>query len=341
MADKNKPGESKARESKARESKAWENRPGGVVVLAGPTASGKSALALDLAEALNGTIINADSMQVYRDLPVLTAQPDASDQARVPHRLYGFLDIDDACDAQRWAELAGKEIDGILDAGRLPIVVGGTGLYIRALISGFSPMPEISGNTRETARRLVLELGPQEMHRRLAERDPVTAERLKVGDRQRIARAWEVLEETGQPLSWWQAQPAVPLTSHRFLPLVITPDRTDLYAGVDGRFAAMVERGAVAEVERAEAIARQGGGGGRKALGYPELAAVVHGQTTLDQAIPAAQQATRRYAKRQLTWFRHQVPLANFISPDLPAMKFSQSSTAQTRQKIRDFLLTP
>jgi len=326
MADKNKPGESKA---------------GGVVILAGPTASGKSALALDLAETLDGTIINADSMQVYRDLPVLTAQPDAADQQRVPHRLYGFLGLDDACDAQRWAELAAKEIDATLDAQRLPIVVGGTGLYIRALMTGFSPMPDISPQVRESARQSVAELGSAEMHRRLTERDPATAARLRPSDRQRVARAWEVLEQTGRPLSWWQGQPPVPLTPHRFLPFVITPDRVDLYAAVDGRFAAMVERGALEEVRRAEALPHKGEGGGRKALGYPELAAVAAGGVDLADAVPAAQQATRRYAKRQLTWFRHQVPLANFISPNGPAMKFSQSYTAQTRQKIRDFLLTP
>ncbi|MDY0870644.1 tRNA (adenosine(37)-N6)-dimethylallyltransferase MiaA [Dongia rigui] len=320
---------------------ADKDKAGRVVILAGPTASGKSALALDLAEALDGTIINADSMQVYRDLPILTAQPDAIDQARVPHRLYGFLDIDDACDAQRWAQMAAKEIDDTLAAGRVPMVVGGTGLYIRALMTGFSPMPGISAAIRETARQTVLELGPQEMHRRLAERDPVTAARLIPSDRQRIARAWEVLEETGQPLSWWQAQSPVPLTPHRFLPLVIAPERADLYTAVDARFAAMVGRGALDEVARAETQPHTSEGGGRKALGYPELAAVADGRMTLAEALPAAQQATRRYAKRQLTWFRHQVPSANFISPDLSAMKFSQSSTAQTRQKIRDFLLTP
>lgn len=325
----------------ADKNKAGEARSGHVVVLAGPTASGKSALALDLAEGLNGTIINADSMQVYRDLPILTAQPDLAEQARVPHRLYGFLDLDDACDAQRWAELAAGEIGAALAAGRLPIVVGGTGLYIRALMTGFSPMPAISARVRDGARQMVAELGAAEMHRRLTERDGVTAARVNPGDRQRIARAWEVLEETGQPLSWWQAQPPVPPTSHRFLPLVIAPERADLYAAVDGRFAAMVKRGALDEVARAEALPQKGEGGGRKALGYPELASVIAGHAALDTAIPAAQQATRRYAKRQLTWFRHQLPLANFISPDDQAMKFSQSSMAQTRQKIRDFLLTP
>lgn len=321
--------------------KAGEGEGGHVVVLAGPTASGKSALALDLAETLGGTIINADSMQVYRDLPILTAQPEMAEQARMPHRLYGFLNLDDACDAQRWAELAAGEIDAALAAKRLPIIVGGTGLYIRALMTGFSPMPDISPEVRERARQMVAELGAAEMHQRLADRDPATAERLRPSDRQRVARAWEVLEQTGQPLAWWQARPPVLLTPHRFLPFVITPDRADLYAAVDGRFLTMVERGAVDEVGRAEALPRKSDGGGRKSLGYPELAEVAAGRTSLAEALPAAQQATRRYAKRQLTWFRHQVPFANFISPDEPAMKFSQSSMAQMRQKIRDFLLTP
>ncbi|WP_374377296.1 tRNA (adenosine(37)-N6)-dimethylallyltransferase MiaA [Dongia sp.] len=320
---------------------AEKNKAGSVVVLAGPTASGKSALALDLAEALGGTIINADSMQVYRDLPILSAQPDATDMARAPHRLYGFLALDDACDAQRWAELAAQEIDAAHAEGRVPIIVGGTGLYIRSLVSGFSPLPDIPAEVRSAARALVKEAGAEEAHRRLTARDPETAARLRPTDPQRIARAWEVLEATGQPLSWWQAQPPVPPTPHRFQAFAITPERAELYTAADARFLAMLERGALEEVSRAAALAPFSDGGGRKALGYAELAAVSAGTLSLSEAIPAAQQATRRYAKRQLTWFRHQLPQANFISPDNRAMKFSQSYTAQLRQKIRDFLLTP
>jgi tRNA dimethylallyltransferase len=314
---------------------------GRVVILAGPTASGKSALAVDLAEALDGTIINADSMQVYRDLPILTAQPDAAELHRVPHRLYGFLGLDDACDAQRWAELAAAEIDAVLAAGRVPILVGGTGLYIKALTTGFSPLPPIPEEVRTEARRLVAKQGAPAVHALLAVRDPAMAAVLKPTDKQRVARAWEVLLATERPLSWWQAQPPVPPTTHRFLSFILNPDRAELYQAVDGRFAAMVARGALDEVVRAEALPPETVAGGRKALGYPELAAVVAGRMPLEAAISAAQQATRRYAKRQLTWFRHQVALANFISPDMPAMKFSQSYTAETRHKIRDFLLTP
>ena len=326
------------------EERALEDKPAGagrVIVIAGPTASGKSALALDLAEALGGTIINADSMQVYRDLPILTAQPDAADLGRVPHKLYGFLDLDDACDARRWADLAAAEIRTIIDGGSVPILVGGTGLYLRALTTGFSPLPEIPEAIRSAARAMVAEQGSPAVHKLLLERDPTGAARLKPTDRQRVARAWEVLAATDRPLSWWQAQAPVAPTAHRFFTLVLNPDRAALYQAVDGRFRAMLDRGALAEVEAAERMPGQAVAGGRKALGYPELAAVVQGACDLQSAIPAAQQATRRYAKRQLTWFRHQIADAYFISPDLPAMKFSQSYTAEMRHKIRDFLLTP
>lgn len=317
------------------------NKEGRVVIIAGPTASGKSALALDLAEALGGTIINADSMQVYRDLPVLTAQPDAADMARVPHRLYGFLALDDACDAQRWAAMAAQEISAVLAAGGVPVVVGGTGLYLRALATGFSPFPDIPAEIRDHARALVAERGAVVVHALLAAQDPLSAARIKPTDRQRITRAWEVLATTGRPLSWWQAQPPVPATPHRFLNLVLIPDRATLYQAVDGRFRTMLARGALAEVAAAEKLPGKTIAGGRKALGYAELASVAGGSGELEEAVAAAQQATRRYAKRQLTWFRRQVPNANFISPDLPNMKFSQSYTAEMRHKIRNFLLTP
>lgn len=313
---------------------------GAVIVIAGPTASGKSALALTLAESLGGEIVNADSMQVYRDLPILTAQPEAADFARVPHHLYGFLDLDDACDARRWAELAAAEIAAIWQRGRAPILVGGTGLYLRAFTTGFSPLPEIPSDIRLAARDAVRAEGPAAIHARLRREDPAIAARLAPGDRQRIARAWEVWLATGKPLSWWQARPPVPPTRHRFLTFVVMPDRAELYGGIDARLVAMTERGALEEVRRAEAQPASHPGGGRKALGYAELADWAAGRAAPAVALAAAQQATRRYAKRQMTWFRHQVPEANFISPDRPAMKFSQSYTAEMRHKIRDFLLT-
>lgn len=327
-------------ESQEGDKVAAAGKPGRVLILAGPTASGKSALALDLAEELGGEIVNADSMQVYRDLPILTAQPSRAELARLPHHLYGFLGLDEACDAQRWAGLAADSIAGILARGRLPILTGGTGLYLRALVQGLSPLPDVPADIRQAAREAVATEGAAAIHRRLAEVDPVIAKRLAPGDRQRIARAWEIWQASGKPLSWWQEQPPVPPTRHAFQTFVLLPDRAQLYAGIDARFESMVARGALDEVRAAEALGRGGEGGGRKALGYPELAAWARGEIDRETALLAAQQATRRYAKRQMTWFRHQVPSANFISPDAPAMKFSQSSMAVMRHKIRDFLLT-
>lgn len=311
------------------------------MILAGPTASGKSALALDLAEELGGEIVNADSMQVYRDLPILTAQPDAAERARVAHHLYGFLSLAETCDAQAWAQHAAAEIDAILGRGHLPIVVGGTGLYLRALTEGFSPMPAIPAEIRARARREVAELGPVAVHAQLQRHDPVLAARVPPGDRQRISRAHEVFLATGRPLSWWQAQPKLAPTRHRFLAFALMPERAALYCGIDARFIAMIARGAFDEVRQALTQPGRPEAGGRKALGFAELAAWATGRIDRETAIAAAQTASRRYAKRQLTWLRHQMPAANFISPDWPAMKFSQSSMAQTRQKIRDFMLTP
>lgn len=315
------------------------SRPGRALILAGPTASGKSALALALAEEFGGEIVNADSMQVYRDLPILTAQPGRADLALAPHHLYGFLGLDDACDAQRWAGLAAAAMADITARGKVPILAGGTGLYLRALTEGLSPLPDVPAAIRAEARGAVAAEGPAAIHARLVDVDPVIAARLQPGDRQRIARAWEIWLASGKPLSWWQAQPPIPPTNYAFQTFVLAPDRAQLYAGIDARFQSMLTRGALDEVR---AAAGQGGaGGGRKALGFAELAAWARGEIDRETALLAAQQATRRYAKRQMTWFRHQVPSANFISPDQPAMKFSQSSMASTRHKIRDFLLTP
>jgi tRNA dimethylallyltransferase len=316
------------------------------VVIAGPTASGKSALALHLATALDGVVINADSMQLYRDLPILTAQPDADALARAPHRLYGILPLDDPATAARWAEDALRAVEAAQTEKRLPILVGGTGLYLKALLEGFAPIPEIDPGFRAAAKALLAELGAAGLHARLGLRDPETAAKLKPSDSQRIMRAWEVLEGTAKPLSWWQAQPSLPPQSAHgpvvALSFVVSPTRADLYAACDDRFVAMVARGAVEEV-RAALTAYPGadqGQGGFKALGFRELGRQIAGEIGLEAAVSAAQQATRNYAKRQATWFRHQLRHAILLSPDQGAMKFSQSSLADLRHKIRDFRLT-
>lgn len=313
-----------------------------VLVVAGPTASGKSALAARLARELDGIVINADSMQVYRDLPILTAQPSAAEMAAVPHRLYGFLALDDACTADRWAGLALAEIAAAHKAGKLPVLCGGTGLYLRGLMQGFSPIPEIPADVRTEARALLQEIGAPALRERLAECDPEIAARLHPNDPQRIARAWEVWKATGRPLSEWQKLPPTPPAGLAFLTLVILPERGALYRRCDVRFLAMLERGALDEVGRALSLypPERRREGGAKALGFAELAQCVDHPERLDEAVSVAQQATRNYAKRQVTWFRHQMANGNFMSPDTGDMQFSESSHAGMRQKIRDFLLT-
>jgi tRNA dimethylallyltransferase len=313
-----------------------------VLVVAGPTASGKSALAARLARELDGIVINADSMQVYRDLPILTAQPSAAEMQAVPHRLYGFLALDDACTADRWAGLARAEIDIAHQAGKLPVLCGGTGLYLRGLMQGFSPIPDIPADVRTEARGLLQEIGAPALRERLAEHDPAIAARLHPNDPQRIARAWEVWKATGRPLSEWQKLPPAPPADLRFLTFIVLPEREALYRASDARFRAMLERGALEEVRRVLVLypPERRREGGAKALGFAELAECVDHPERLDEAVPAAQQATRNYAKRQVTWFRHQMANGNFMSPDVGDMQFSESSHAGMRQKIRDFLLT-
>lgn len=282
-----------------------------VIVVAGPTASGKSGLAMDLAERLEGTIINADSMQVYRDLRILTARPSQADEDRVPHLLYGDRDATEAGSAADWAAAAHAAVQSVIDADRRPILVGGTGLYLKAMMEGLAPIPEVPDEIRQRAHAHRREIGDAAFHNELAMRDPEIAERLHPGDSQRVLRAWEVVEATGRPLSDWQTEPA-PTPDMAFRVVVIEPPRDELYRHCDSRFLDMIEAGAIDEVRtlsaRADAEELNPALPIFKALGYPPLAAHLRGETTLDAAIIASQQQTRNYAKRQTTWLRHQLP---------------------------------
>ena len=231
--------------------------PPPVFVVGGPTASGKSAFAMALAERFDGVVINADSMQVYRDLAILTARPSAGDEARVPHRLFGLLDAADICSVARWRDLALAEIDAAHADGRRAIVVGGSGLYLRALMSGIAPVPPIPQAVRDAARARHVELGAMAFHAALAGRDPVMAARLAPGDRQRTIRAWEVIEATGRSLADWQAETAaaVPFV---FDVVLLLPPRAALYAACDSRFAAMLDVGALDEVRALDARVANG-----------------------------------------------------------------------------------
>jgi tRNA dimethylallyltransferase len=305
-----------------------------VVVIAGPTASGKSALALELAADMRGTVINADSMQCYRDLAILTARPGPAALARAPHRLYGFLDAAERGSAGSWRERVLAEIAAATSAGALPIVVGGTGLYIRALTHGLAPLPEISEAVRQEAAALRRLLGGAAFRRRLAELDPEAGRRLHPGDTQRLVRAYAVVRATGRPIAAWRAGPH-PAAPCRFATIVLMPPRERLYAACDARFATMIGRGALAE---AAAIAARGldpGLPAMKAVGLPELIGHLRGELPLAEAVASAQRATRRYAKRQVTWFRHQLR-ADLIF----AEQFSESLLQRSRQFIDEFLLT-
>jgi len=311
-----------------------------VVIVTGPTAGGKSGLALELAEAFGGVVINADSMQVYRELEILTARPGATALARAPHRLYGTLSGGEPCSAGRWRALALTEIAAAHRAGKPALVVGGTGLYLRALIEGLAEVPEVPAALREAAEARYRELGGPGLHGELAARDPAMAARLRPSDRQRLIRAWEVLEATGRSLAAWQADSAPKGTGYRFLRLVRLPPRDQLYAACDARFLDMIERGALREVGDLYELGLDPKLPVMRALGVRELGRYLDDALSLDEAIVRAQQATRNYAKRQMTWLRTQ-SLPDSVRTVILDEQHSKSIEPKIFANIRQFLLTP
>lgn len=280
-----------------------------VVVIGGPTASGKSGLALSLARQKNGVVINADSMQLYDGLHRLTAQPSPEDLQQAPHVLYSCLKPHEVCSAALWRDMALAEIDKAIAAGLLPIITGGTGFYIRTLLLGISPIPDIPTAVREEANRLQKEIGNPAFHTELQKRDPAMAAKLHPFNTQRLVRAWEVMTATGKSLAEWQELPMTPPPAHlRFVSVTLLPERKQLYAQCDSRFGQMVAQGVLDEIRNFRAEPHWPLA---KALGYPELSSHLAGNITLGEAIDMAQRATRHYAKRQVTWFRHQ------LKPDL------------------------
>lgn len=305
------------------------------VIVAGPTASGKSACALALAEEFRGTIINADAMQLYAELSVLTDRPGPADTARAPHRLYGVLSMRDPCSAGRWRELALTEMAAAAKSGRLPILVGGTGLYLKALLSGLAPVPPIPAPIRAEARTLYERLGREKFASELLRRDPGMTD--AASDKQRLIRAFEVLAATGRPLRDWQRQTADEAgPEFRFATILFDPPRQALYEAIEKRFETMLERGALEEVRRIAGLDLDPGLPAMKAVGLRELMAHLRGDLELSQAIAKAKQASRNYAKRQITWFRHQLPGALRLDA-----QFSESLEQKIFSFIRQFLLTP
>ncbi len=315
------------------------------VIVAGPTASGKSALALTLAERVGGAVINADSMQVYRELRILTARPTPAEEARVPHRLYGVRSAAEPADAAWFREQALAAMGETRAAGRVPILCSGTGMWLDALVHGIAAIPAVPAAVRAAARALAAEIGAPALHARLAQRDPETAARLSPGDTQRVIRAWEVLEATGEGLAVWWRRPAVPPAPWRFAHVKLDPPRAAVRAAIDARFLAMIEAGALDEVRALGALGLDPALPAMRAHGVPPLLAAIRGQCPLAAAIARGQAMVRQYAKRQATWFRHHAlappewtfAIDAWLGVDT---QFSEERMADLFAFIDDFLLT-
>jgi len=281
-----------------------ENKPK-LALIAGPTASGKTALALRLAKKREVFIINADSAQVYSDLPVLSAQPTPEEMAAAPHRLFGYLDGITACSAARWANDAKRAITEAHDAGALPVLVGGTGLYVRTLLDGIAPIPEVDAQLRATVRDLPV----ADAYAALTKKDPEAAAALAPTDSSRITRALEVIESTGRSILSWRREKVGGIGGDVSLqPIILLPPRDWLYERCDRRFDLMVKNGAVEEVAALLERKLPADAPVMRAIGVREIAAMLAGSLARDEAAALGKIATRQYAKRQYTWFRNQAP---------------------------------
>jgi len=292
-----------------------ERRPDAVLI-AGPTASGKSALALALAERLNGAVINVDSMQVYRDLRIITARPTPEEEARVPHHLYGHVDAAENYSVGRWLTDAQRVLPEVRKAGLLPVLVGGTGLYFKALITGISAIPPIDPAVRAGLRARLEEKGVDALHAQLQLCDPESAARIMVRDRSRILRALEVVEATGRSIGDWHREDLPPLIApERALKIFLTPERTELKRRIDARFDLMLKTGAIEEVRALDARNLPEHLPAMKAHGVPWLRRYLRGEISLEEAADGGKMDTRRYTKRQVTWFRNQMQDWIWVEP--------------------------
>jgi tRNA dimethylallyltransferase len=295
-------------------------------LIAGPTASGKSALALALAEKLGGVVINADSMQVYRDLRIITARPSPEEEARVPHRLYGHVDAAVNYSTGQWLRDVEPVLAEVAAQGRVPILIGGTGLYFKALTSGLAAVPPIPADIHADVRGRLASEGVAPLYGELLARDPVTARRLMPNDRSRVSRALEVVLATGRSLSEWHAHGLPPLIeSTRAAKVFITCERAELVRRIETRFAAMLAAGALEEVRALAARRLDPTLPAMKAHGVPWLIRHLAGEITREEAAAGGVMDTRRYAKRQVTWFRNQMK-------DWPSAKAEEGVAAIERQ---------
>ena len=291
-------------------------RAGRAVLIAGPTASGKSALALTLAERHNGVVVNADSMQVYCDLRIITARPTPADEARAPHRLYGHVDAAATYSVGHWIVEVARVLEAAAARDELAILVGGTGLYFKALTRGLAAVPLIPPQVRTAVRARLAAEGPTALHAELARRDPTGAAALRPGDGVRIVRALEVIAATGRPLSAWHRDGMAALVDPaRVVKIFLAPDRDELKRHIAARFDAMMAGGALAEVRALDARGLDPFQPVLKAHGVPWLRRLLAGEMPLSEAVEAAKRDTWRYTKRQFTWFRHQLPDFAWVAP--------------------------
>ena len=307
-----------------------------VVIIAGPTASGKTELALKVAEMLNGEIINADSMQVYAELCIVTARPDAAELARAPHHLFGNLPASERCSAGRWLNLAKAALADIHARGRLPVVCGGTGLYLKALTDGLAAVPEVPDDMVQAITRHLDDVGGEAFRTELGAVDPGAAKRLPASDRQRLIRAAADYAATGRTLSDWQReQSGEPGYAARYCTVLLMPPRDEMYAAIDRRFDTMMTKGAMDEIKAFAALGLAQDLPASRAVGVAELMRVLNGEWDLETAVSKAKTASRHLAKRQMTWFRRQ------IRTDLRVEeKYSERDSQKIFSFIRDFLLT-
>ena len=303
------------------------------VIICGPTGSGKSRFALNLAEKFKGVIINADSVQIYREIKILSGRPTSDDYRQAPHRLYGVMPIFKPCTLGIWRKMALETIKECELSGHLPIICGGTGLYIKFLLNELSPIPDIPPSIKLEAREKLEELGNENFRELLLKNDPVSACRIKSGDTNRLLRAWEVFTTTTKPLSYWYEQSRETGSQDKFFKVCLMPEREVLYSKCDKRFLDFVELGAIEEAEALDFITASPQLPASKTLGLLELIKYTKGELELSEAIEQAQRTTRRYAKRQFTWFRHQLD-EDFLIQNLCCRK----TVSDCFEKIVNFL---
>ena len=303
------------------------------IIICGPTGAGKSSMALNLAKKFKGVIINADSVQIYREIKILSGRPASDDYRQAPHRLYGIMSIFKPCTLGIWRKMALETIKECELSGRLPIICGGTGLYIKFLLNELSAIPEIPPSIKLEAREKLENLGNENFRELLSKNDPVSAHRIKSGDTNRLLRAWEVLTATNKPLSYWHEQSGETGSQHKFFKVCLMPERKALYSKCDKRFLDFIEQGAAEEARALDFITVSPELPASKTLGLLELIKYTKGELELSDAIAQAQRTTRRYAKRQLTWFRHQLD-EDFLIQNLRCRK----TVSDCLKKIVNFL---